>query len=113
MKEWRELLRHWHPDKNPHRTEAREQRRLSQPSFRVLCFAGGHGSLPVLAEGKANARGRLAEYSGTGDRQLQGASGSNEAAKQPRKPPQWLGVIRAHGLQYSEALCETARQPWA
>jgi len=21
MKEWRELLRHWHPDKNPHRTE--------------------------------------------------------------------------------------------
>jgi curved DNA-binding protein CbpA len=29
MKEWRELLRQWHPDKNPHRIEAGSPARLS------------------------------------------------------------------------------------
>lgn len=32
MKEWRELLRQWHPDKNPHRIEAH-----CQGSWRVSC----------------------------------------------------------------------------
>ncbi|CAE7839647.1 pfp, partial [Symbiodinium necroappetens] len=70
MKEWRELLRHWHPDKNPHRTE------VATAVFQFL-----QKGKPML-------------------------EGSNEAAKQPRKPPQWLGVIRADGVQYSDLLCQ-------
>ena len=57
MKEWRELLRHWHPDKNPHRIEVCPTVKLVPASCQLKPLQVATAVFQFLQKGKPMLEG--------------------------------------------------------